>query len=145
MLNFALDLKDFIRAWLLSLAGFLVGEYGAGLLLNWIKNNSGIEAMLQMAWMPWLLAPVLGTIAAILGLLPKAWGRARWQDWVASVAVVPIGALIVTVVVTAIVGAHGSRIWIDGATQVAIAILLGLLLGVTLKSRSEREGDGEML
>ncbi|WP_157453760.1 hypothetical protein [Cellulomonas sp. Root485] len=104
---------DLLWAWAAALAGFLVGEYGSGVLLV-----LRADAALGLLWLPWLAAPVL---AGLLGaaVLPVARVTARWQ-WLVATVPVPLGAAVVT---TAVVVASGST-----AAGLVLSIVVQVLL-----------------
>ena len=78
---------DLLWAWAAALSGFLVGEYGSGVLL---ALQAGSDAVLGLLWLPWLAAPVL---AGLLGAsaLPVARVTARCH-WLVATVPVPVGA-----------------------------------------------------
>ena len=104
-----LRVVDLLWAWAAALAGFLVGEYGSGVLLVLRADAAGPDAVLGMLWLPWLVAPVL---AGLLGtaVLPVARVTARWQ-WLLATVPVPIGAAVVVQVLLCAAVAAGVGAW----------------------------------
>lgn len=143
MANSSVELKDFARAWLFSLIGFIAGVYGGTALLDVIGDRSGVEAMLELAWLPWLLAPTLSSAGAILGLFPRCWGKAKWTDWLKATLVMPTVMTLVIIFIAWLQDFLVPRLWIDLPTLILVAGVLGLVFGLSLRARSYRGREDE--
>jgi hypothetical protein len=116
-----------VWAWAASLAGFLVGEYGAGILLNLRMQSDGPEAALALAWLPWLAAPVL---SGVLGAWALPVARVtRWWQWLVATLVVPLGAAAVTTAVVVSAGASTAGLPRSVLVQLVVSGGLGVAVG----------------
>lgn len=126
--------RGVVKGLLAGLAGFLLGEYGAGVALTVLAGTGNREAVLQLAWLPWALAPLLAGVAT--GLVAGRGRTTPWWYWVAVGAVVPVGAYLVTLAYFASKGVPTDGLLASSAIQVVVSSGLALGMG-TLRARTE--------
>ncbi|WP_157465603.1 hypothetical protein [Cellulomonas sp. Leaf395] len=128
-----LRVVDLLWAWAAALAGFLVGEYGSGVLLVLRADAAGPDAVLGLLWLPWLAAPVL---AGLLGaaVLPVARVTAWWQ-WLVATVPVPIGAAVVTTTVVAVTGSTAAGLLLSAVVQVLLCAAVAAGVGAWRSAR----------
>lgn len=127
---------DLLWAWAASLAGFLVGEYGSGVLLAARAAAEGADAVLGMIWLPWLIAPVLaGLLGAVV--LPVARVSAWWQ-WLAATVPVPLGAAVVTTAVVVATGSTAAGLALSVVVQVVLCAAAAIGVGAWRSARYAR-------
>ena len=124
---------DLLWAWAAALAGFLLGEYGSGILL---VLRDGSDAVLGLLWLPWLAAPVL---AGLLGAaaLPVARVTARWQ-WLVATVPVPAGAAGVTTAVVVVSGSTAAGLLLSIVVQVLLCAAVAATVGAWRSARHDR-------
>ncbi|MGO1316928.1 MAG: hypothetical protein ACTMIR_07825 [Cellulomonadaceae bacterium] len=116
-----------LTATAISLAGFLGGEYGAGAILTLVRDSAGNDVMLRWVWLPWILAPLLGTVLA--AFVVPAGPAARLWHWSAVVLPVPVGAFVVTAVVAGGAGVGLGAVALASTVQIALAAGVGHAIG----------------
>lgn len=128
--------RALVVGWICALVGFLVGEYGAGLVLVGLRSSSGDQAMIDWSWLPWIAAAVLCGLAA--GLWTPVDAETPWWRWLAVGAPIPVGAGLVTWAYFASYGvALPQQVW-SSAVQVVIAVVLALVIGMLRTRRGDR-------
>ena len=127
---------DLLWAWAAALAGFLVGEYGSGVLLALRADAAGGDAVLSLLWLPWLAAPVL---AGLLGAwaVPVARVTAWWQ-WLVATVPVPLGAAVVTTVVVVATGSTAAGLALSIVVQVLLCGAVAAAVGAWRSARHAR-------
>ena len=127
---------DLLWAWSAALAGFLVGEFGSGVLLSVRAQAGGTAAVLPLLWLPWLAAPVL---AGLLGasVLPVARVSTWWQ-WVLATAPVPMGAAVVTTTVVLVTSSTATGLLLSIVVQVVLCAAVALGVGAWRSARYDR-------
>jgi hypothetical protein len=130
--------RTLIVGWLCATVGFLVGEYGMGIVLNAVYRSSGIDGVLTWGWLPWIVAPVLAGIGGGFAYRPRE--NTHWWHWLIVAAPIPVGAYIIT---RAYFAAHGQAtpgLLMDTLIQLAIACTLTLGIGLVRTRLSGRTG-----
>ncbi|GAA4725368.1 hypothetical protein GCM10023216_14640 [Isoptericola chiayiensis] len=130
--------RALLIGWICALVGFLVGEYGAGLVLVGLRSSSGDQAMIDWSWLPWIAAAVLCGLA--VGLWTPVGAETPWWRWLAVGAPVPVGSGLVTWAYFASYGVAIPDQWLSTLVQVLIAVALALAVGLM---RTRRAGRGE--
>ncbi|NUU18166.1 hypothetical protein HP550_12995 [Cellulomonas humilata] len=127
---------DLLWAWAAALVGFLVGEYGSGVVLAARAGAAGTDAVLALLWLPWLAAPVL---AGLLGAwaLPVARVTARWQ-WLLGTVAIPLGAAAVTTAVVVVTGSTAAGLLLSIVVQVVVTAAVALGVGAWRSARLAR-------
>ncbi|WP_277208342.1 hypothetical protein [Isoptericola croceus] len=119
--------RALVIGWVCALVGFLVGAYGAGLVLVSLHSSSGGQAVLDWSWLPWIAAAVLCGLAAGLGTPADA--ETPWWRWIVVGAPIPICAGLVTWAYFASYGVPVPGQAVTSLVQVVIAVGLALAIG----------------
>lgn len=130
---------ELLRGWAGAAAGYAIGSYGSGAVLNAALRANREDLVLEWVWLPWVLGAVLCGVGAGLGV-PAARRRARWT-WAAAAAPIPVVAFFLLLwSLPATIDISLVEVAGDGVIQVLVAVAVATGVGL-LRSAQARSDE----
>lgn len=133
-------LGELARGWAGAVAGYLIGSYGSGLMLNAMLRANRPDLVEVWLWSPWILGAVLCGVGA--GLAAPAVPRRSWWTWIVAAAPIPVGASLILLGVFAGTDLGYGAVMRDTLVQVVIAAAVATAIGVLRGRARSRDAAG---